>query len=64
MAVLFMSASFDIDGTASCPYQPLIGDGIPGPARRSPDCENARERLADFGKNPRKKATVFKIPLR
>jgi hypothetical protein len=46
MAILFMSPSCDIGSTASRPYQPLVGDGIPGPARRSPDCEDARERLA------------------
>ena len=45
IAVPFMSASFDIGGTASRPCQPFIGDGIPPRALRSPDCENERERL-------------------
>jgi hypothetical protein len=39
MAVLFMSPSFDIDGAASRPYQPLVGGDIPAPALTSPDCE-------------------------
>jgi hypothetical protein len=49
MAVLFMSPSFDIGGTASRPYQPLVAGRIPDRLLCSPDCENARERSVGLG---------------